>query len=42
MPAKDAFPIREAKPEYLVLLVSGLTATIGLDKVNYFRLNSIF
>lgn len=33
MPARDAFKIPEAKPEYLVLLVSGLTASIGLDKV---------
>lgn len=33
MPATDVFPIPEAKPDYLVLLVSGLTASIGLDKV---------
>jgi len=32
VPEVEAFPIPEAKPEYLVLLVSGLTASIGLDK----------
>jgi len=32
IPAITAFPIPEAKPEYLVLLVSGLTSAIGLDK----------
>ncbi|XP_035222154.1 prostaglandin reductase 3-like isoform X1 [Stegodyphus dumicola] len=29
---KAAFPVPEAKPDYLVLLASGLTAAIGLDK----------
>ncbi|GFS97673.1 prostaglandin reductase 3 [Nephila pilipes] len=32
LPATDVFPISEALPDYLVLLVSGLTAAIGLDK----------
>ncbi|XP_054724598.1 prostaglandin reductase 3-like [Uloborus diversus] len=31
-PAAEAFPVPDAKPEYVVLLVSGLTATTGLDK----------
>ena len=42
MPARDAFKIPEAKPEYVVLLVSGLTSAIGLDKVNILQvLNTI-
>ncbi|GFS39955.1 prostaglandin reductase 3 [Trichonephila inaurata madagascariensis] len=30
--ADEAYPIPEPKPEYLVLLVSGASASIGLDK----------
>ncbi|GFT11088.1 prostaglandin reductase 3 [Nephila pilipes] len=32
LPAADVFPISEALPEYVVLLVSGLTAAIALEK----------
>ncbi|GIX89984.1 prostaglandin reductase 3 [Caerostris extrusa] len=32
VPADGVFPIPEANPNYLGLLVSGLTSTIGLDK----------
>ncbi|KFM61023.1 Zinc-binding alcohol dehydrogenase domain-containing protein 2, partial [Stegodyphus mimosarum] len=32
VPAAGVFPIPEAKPDYVVLLVSGLTASVGLDK----------
>lgn len=32
VPAVGVFPVPEIKPDYLVLIVSGLTATIALDK----------
>ncbi|KAG8195210.1 hypothetical protein JTE90_027953 [Oedothorax gibbosus] len=32
VPAKEVFPIPEATPRYLTMLVSGLTAAISLDK----------
>ncbi len=37
VPAKNAFPLPEAKPEYVALLVSGLTAALALDKVGEIR-----
>ncbi|XP_015930669.1 prostaglandin reductase 3 [Parasteatoda tepidariorum] len=30
--AKELFPLPETKPEYVVLCVSGMTSTIGMDK----------
>ncbi|KAG8197489.1 hypothetical protein JTE90_007228 [Oedothorax gibbosus] len=35
VPAKEVFPIPEATPKYLTLLVSGLTAAISLDKAGH-------
>ncbi len=36
---KEVIPIPEAKPEYLSLLVCGLTASIGLDFAGKIKAN---
>ena len=39
LPEKFALPVPGIKPEYMPLMVSGLTAAISLDKVQLFHRN---